>query len=143
MKILRLPIFLPASLRFLRSTVPLRLLLVRSHISPEAAKRRPGAFIKRLPLFHRPILLGGVHRISQLPEEPLPMPMPCSQTPVGPIITRLFPALWSARSPLTSTTKTPNKINYFVAQSHGLSIRCLRFVPPLLTTTQDSLPTDG
>jgi len=78
MKILRLPIFHPASLRFLRSTVPLRLLIICSHVSPEAAKHKPGAFIKRLPLFHRPILMGGVHRISQLPEGPLSMPMPCS-----------------------------------------------------------------
>ena len=28
----------------------------------------------------------------------------------------------------------------FVVQSHDLCTRCLRFVPPLLTTTQDSLP---
>ena len=31
----------------------------------------------------------------------------------------------------------------FEAQSHGFCTRCLRFVPPLLTTTQDSLPAGG
>ena len=31
----------------------------------------------------------------------------------------------------------------FGALSHGLSTGCLRFVPPLLTTTQNSLPGDG
>ena len=31
----------------------------------------------------------------------------------------------------------------FVAQSHGLSTGCLRFVPPSLATTQNSLPGFG
>ena len=31
-------------------------------------------------------------------------------------------------------------LKYFGAQSHSFSTRCLRFVPSLLTTTQNSLP---
>jgi len=51
--------------------------------------------------------------------------------------------VWIDVAPDAMTTKAPATWPYFEAQSHGFCTRCLRFVPPLLTTTQDSLPVGG
>jgi len=67
--------------------------------------------------------------------------LPCSQTPAGSMPPSQYsgstwpPDLWRRR--LLATWP------YFEAQWHGFCTRCLRFVPPLLTTTQDSLPAGG
>jgi len=63
--------------------------------------------------------------------------LPCSATPAGP--PRLaFTALWCC--PRLLNNEGSNEVINFGAQSHGFGTGCLRFVPPLLTTTQDSLP---
>lgn len=64
------------------------------------------------------------------------MHLPCSQTPVG-----------HSRQTITALMCCPrdfedegsNNHIHYEAQSHGFCNRCLRFVPTLLTTTQDSL----
>ena len=53
------------------------------------------------------------------------------------------PIQWVDVAPVTVTTKAPATGPSFEAQSPGFGTRCLRFVPPLLTTTQDSLPVGG
>ena len=53
------------------------------------------------------------------------------------------PVQWVDVAPDSMTTKAPATWPYFEAQSHSFCTRCLRFVPPLLTTTQDSLPAGG
>ena len=53
------------------------------------------------------------------------------------------PIEWVDIAPDAMTTKAPATWPSFEAQSHGVCTRCLRFVPPLLTTTQDSLPAGG
>jgi hypothetical protein len=53
------------------------------------------------------------------------------------------PIKWVDVAPDAMTTKAPATWPYVEAQSHGFCTRCLRFVPPLLTTTQDSLPAGG
>ena len=53
------------------------------------------------------------------------------------------PVRWVDIAPAAMTTKAPATWPYFEAESHGFCTRCLRFVPPLLTTTQDSLPAGG
>jgi len=63
--------------------------------------------------------------------------LPCSQTPAGPLRLALT-ALWCC--PRLSNNEGSNDVVDFGAQSHGFGTGCLRFVPPLLTTTQDSLP---
>jgi hypothetical protein len=63
--------------------------------------------------------------------------LPCSPTPAGP--RRLaFTALRCC--PRHSNNEGSNVAVNFGAQSHGFGTGCLRFVPPFLTTTQDSLP---
>jgi hypothetical protein len=70
------------------------------------------------------------------PENPN-VPLPCSQTPAGP------PFLASAERgccPRVSDREGSSDDHYFEAQSHGFGTGCLRFVPPSLATTQNSLP---
>jgi len=63
--------------------------------------------------------------------------LPCSTTPAGPL--RLAStALWYC--PRLSNNEGSNDEVIFGALSHGFGTGCLRFVPPLLTTTQNSLP---
>lgn len=45
--------------------------------------------------------------------------------------------------PRYSDDEGSSNICRFEALSHGFGICCLRFVPPLLTTTQGSLPAGG
>jgi hypothetical protein len=45
--------------------------------------------------------------------------------------------------PRCSDDEGPSDNHCFEAQSRSFCTRCLRFVPPLLTTTQDSLPAGG
>jgi len=62
---------------------------------------------------------------------------------------RVVPAVthWHPRKPARAFRCYPRDCYYegsidninFEAQSHGFCTRCLRFVPTLLTTTQDSL----
>ena len=53
------------------------------------------------------------------------------------------PVKWVDVAPDAMTTKAPAIWPCCEALSHGFCTRCLRFVPPLLTTTQDSLPAGG
>jgi len=63
--------------------------------------------------------------------------LPCSATPAGPW--RLaFTALWCC--PRLSNNEGSNDVVDFGAQITRLRHWLLRFVPPFLTTTQDSLP---
>ncbi len=75
----------------------------------------------------------------KFPENPS-VPLPCSQTPAEPRCLA-FAALRCC--PPASERGRPRRPEVFGALSHGLSTGCLRFVPPLLTTTQNSLPGDG
>jgi len=66
--------------------------------------------------------------------------LPCSQTPAGPNSPSQYGGCYCPRN---INNEGPHVSTYFVAQSHGFCTRCLRFAPPLLTTTQGSLPADG
>jgi hypothetical protein len=68
------------------------------------------------------------------------MHLPCSPTPAG----LYSPSLYSdtVLPPLLQRRRLPPLVS-FETQSHGFCIRCLRFVPSLLATTQDSLPVGG
>jgi len=86
-----------------------------------------------------PGLCGGMHGISQVPREP----------------TRTFALLWDpGRTAATGHTLRrccPRNLDnegssvscLFEARSHGFGTRCLRFMPPSLTTMQGSLPVGG
>jgi hypothetical protein len=63
--------------------------------------------------------------------------LPCSQTPVG-LPRQAFAACRCGPRPWENEGTGDEEI--FEAQSHGFDARCLRFVPPSLTTTQNSLP---
>jgi hypothetical protein len=77
--------------------------------------------------------------ISQVPRAPY-VHMPCSQTPAGPSSPRHYSE--SVLLPPAQRRRLLQRLS-FEALSHGLCTRCLRFVPPLLTTTQDALPAGG
>jgi hypothetical protein len=63
--------------------------------------------------------------------------LPCSQTPTEP--PRLaFTALWCC--PRRQNNEGLDDSISFEAQSHGFDTGCLRFMPPSLATTQNSLP---
>jgi len=64
--------------------------------------------------------------------------LPCSSTPVGPETPSPIPAFWYC--PRCHDDEGSSDMNSFEAQSRGFGTGCLRFVPPLLTTTQNSLP---
>lgn len=68
------------------------------------------------------------------------VPVPCSPTPAGP---RPLAATGLRCCPRRSDYEGSSNDHDFEAHSHGLSTGCLRFVPPLLTTTQNSLPGGG
>ena len=96
-----------------------------------------GTLVSRLRPY--PACFGGEAELSHLPREPF-VPMPCSSTPARQpsqaIARRLFrPLAHAGRGPAATS-------NIFEALSHGLGTRCLRFVPPSRTTTQDSLRCD-
>ena len=63
--------------------------------------------------------------------------LPCSQIPVGPP-RQAIAACWYGPRPWVNEDTGVAEI--LEAQSHGFDARCLRFVPPSLTTTQNSLP---
>jgi hypothetical protein len=102
----------------------------------------------------RPARLGVINRFHPLPvfgpqgtcgspkfpENPN-VPMPCSWTPAEPWCL----AFTAPRCcpPYSGTWRASTTSCDFGALLHGLSTGCLRFVPPLLTTTQNSLPGDG
>ena len=65
------------------------------------------------------------------------VPVPCSQTPAGP---RPLATAGLRCCPRRSDYEGSSNNHDFEAPSHGLNTGCLRFVPPLLTTTQNSLP---
>ncbi len=135
---LRLPGFLPATLRFLRVAVTLSSL-------PGFAPHRAA----ECPAWPGRCSTGAVHILRYFEKEkPGPpkfpvnpsMPLPCSQTPVG-CPRQAFAA--SPCCPRLSDDEGSNTDHYFEAQSHGFGIRSIRFVPPSLTTTQCSLPAGG
>jgi hypothetical protein len=76
---------------------------------------------------------------------PVPREPPCAYAllsdpgRIGPTT----PLRWVEVAPAAMTTQAPATWPAFEAPSHGLCTRCLRFVPPLLTTTQDALPVGG
>jgi len=53
---------------------------------------------------------------------------------------RAIPSSRSATAPAFLNNKGPNNTPYFKALLNGFFTRCLRFMPPLPTTMQDSLP---
>ena len=104
----------------------------------------------RLPIFsHRPSCVGldGDTLAAakddvgspKFPENPI-VPVPCSQTPAEP---RRLAFAAPQCCPSHADQKGLDNIAAFGALSHGLGTGCLRFVPPLLATTQNSLPGDG
>jgi len=79
--------------------------------------------------------------ISHVREIPF-APLKCSQTPAVPPHLASDGAL--VRSPGTRTPKTPRDFyEVFVAQSHSLSTRCLRFTWGSPLAVQDSLSAGG
>jgi len=66
--------------------------------------------------------------------------LPCSKTPDG-FRCQTFSAPHCC--PRNSNNEGSTDIQDFVAQSHGFCAHCLRFMPPLLTTMQNSFPTGG
>ena len=66
--------------------------------------------------------------------------LPCSQTPPGP---PRHGRLASWCYPRCSDDEGSRAYHSFEALSHGFCTRCLRFMPPLLTTMQDSLLDGG
>ena len=70
------------------------------------------------------------------PENPN-VPVPCSQTPAGPLLLASTELRCCPRCP---DDEGSSNSHYFEAQSHGFGTGCLRFVPPSRATTQNSLP---
>lgn len=66
--------------------------------------------------------------------------LPCSKTPDGDQC-----QTYSAPHccPRSEDNEGSTDVADFVAQSHGFCAHCLRFMPPLLTTMQNSFPTGG
>ena len=75
----------------------------------------------------------------KFPENPI-VPLPCSQTPVKPWCLAFTAPRYCPRH---RDEEGLNNIAAFGALSPGLSTGCLRFVPPSLATTQNSLPGGG
>ncbi len=86
-----------------------------------------------LPAFRPEDVLGS----PKFPGNPS-VPLLCSQTPAEPpclAILRHFGVV-----PPPDNGEDLSDLKSFEAQSHSFSTHCLRFVPSLLTTTQNSLP---
>jgi hypothetical protein len=137
MKGLRLPASIPhAPLPSRHGTAPCALVFR----SRECQRPRPRAW----DLVGRMVPAGdfGAERdgISQVPREP-PCAFALLSDPGRTVPTK--PIEWVDVAPVAMTTKAPATWPSFEAQSHGFCTHCLRFVPPLLTTTQDSLPAGG
>jgi len=79
-------------------------------------------------------------RLSQVPREPQ-----CAYAVLSDSGRALVPSLHgtSVLPPLLGNVEGLSDPCDFGALLHGLSTGCLRFVPPLLTTTQNSLPGGG
>jgi len=111
-------------------SVPPRFVLPRLAVPPRAPPVRSRGAARSLPTglgFGEPIsplpVACGNDRASQVPGEP-PVPMPCSQTPVGPP-RQATSALRCGLPPLLRR-RLPRHAS-FGALSHGLVTRCLRF----------------
>src|SRR6185503_15690725 len=79
----------------------------------------------------------GRLRFSQVPRQPL-----CAFDVLSDSGRALMPSLHGilVLPPNATTRRASNSLKSFEALSHSFSTGCLRFVPPLLTTTQNSLP---
>jgi len=97
-----------------------------------------GGSIYRQPLARSFFKEGGPGS-PRFPGHPC-MHLPCSKTPDG-----LLRQTIQAFPCCPRDYKYEGSIDniHSEALSHGFCIRCLRFVPPLLATTQDSLPAGG
>jgi hypothetical protein len=81
-----------------------------------------------------------INGISHVPREP---PEACALLSDPGRSVPTTPVQWVDVPPAAMTTEAPATWPSFEAQSPGFCTRCLRFVPPLLTTTQDVLPVGG
>ena len=125
-------------LRFLRLTVPSLLSLVLCSCEHQGTPaHRPGAYLPGSPL---PVMLRW--RLRDIPgfqRTPL-----CICPALKPRQSHTHQAIAVVRCcPRFIDNEGLHNKTCFVAQSHGFCTHCLRFVPPLLTTTQDSLPVGG
>ena len=92
-----------------------------------------GVLYRRTPCRH---LSEDVYGSRKFPGNPSAS-LPCSQTPVG-LPRQAFAACRCGPRPGENEGTGVEEI--FEAQSQGFDARCLRFVPPSRTTTQNSLP---
>ena len=105
--------------------------------SPPQGNRCVSAWVLFTGFTRSGLLSQGDLRFSQVPREPH-YAFALLSDPGRTSAPRLFAALRYCPRELHdegSSDKYP-----FETQSHGFGIHCLRFVPPFLTTTQDSLP---
>jgi len=137
MRRLRLPQF-PARPSASSSVGPGGLWLTSLLRSPRPGSPRPA----RLGVINRFHPLSGLWstrdlRLSQVPREPH-----CAYALLLDSGRALVPSLHgtSVLPPVNGTRRAPTTTRDFGALSHGLSTGCLRFVPPSLATTQNSLP---
>ena len=139
MRRLRLPQF-PAPPSVFSNVGPGGLVVDFAIRSPRPGSPRParlGVVVRFHPF--RCLVHKGTCGSPKFPENPI-VPLPCSQTPVKPWCLAFTAPRYCPRH---RDEEGLNNIAAFGALSHGLSTGGLRFVPPSLATTQNSLPGVG
>ena len=121
-----------------RHVAPPYLRLISSFRSSGRGNRRPNAWVllsryHPLPAFAPEDALGS----PKFPGNPS-VPLLCSTTPAEPRCLAILRHLGAA--PPQDNGEGLSDDVAFEAQSHSFSTHCLRFVPSLLTTTQNSFP---
>jgi hypothetical protein len=137
MKGLRLPASIPHAPFPSRGGTALCALVFRSRGCQTPRPRAWDLVTRIVPAGHLERRSTGSPKFLGIPD----VHLPCSQTPAGSCPPSRYSG--SMLPPRPRRRRLLRLRLSFEALSHGFCTRCLRFVPPLLTTTQDSLPAGG